>query len=111
MRIEVRRALDSMRLRRKLSLLDVAVILDLLRGVVGPLDEIRIQPSILERAASAFPAVLGALDAIHLATALLWVQEKSEALTFLTHDRQLAVVAAACGLDVGPEPILPLRER
>jgi hypothetical protein len=41
------------------------------------------------------------LDAIHLATALLWAEHAGE-IVFLTHDRQLATAARACGLAVHP---------
>ena len=60
--------------------------------------------AVLHRAADPFPTVLGTRDAIHLASALLWMEEKGEPLTFLTHDAQLAIAARACGLDVETEP-------
>jgi len=55
---------------------------------------------ILRRAAVPFAAPIGALDAIHLATAMVWIEEKSEPLTLLTHDRQLATCAQATGIQV-----------
>jgi hypothetical protein len=42
------------------------------------------------------------LDAIHLATALLWDEQAGE-IVFLTLDRQLANAARACGLTVYPD--------
>jgi len=60
--------------------------------------------AVLNRAADPFPTVLGTLDAIHLASALLWIEEKGEALTLVTHDQQLAIAARACGLDVQTDP-------
>ena len=42
------------------------------------------------------------LDAIHLATALLWEEHAGE-IVFLTHDGQLANAARACGLTVYPD--------
>jgi predicted nucleic acid-binding protein len=56
---------------------------------------------VLSRAGAAFPAPLGTLDALHLATALLW-QERSDGgeLAFATHDAGLAVAARASGLAV-----------
>ena len=46
------------------------------------------------------PTEIGTLDAIHLATALLWKELESENLTMATHDAALAVAAVACGLPV-----------
>ena len=109
--IEGRRTLDRLRAGGKMSDLDVAVAADLLRRATAQFEEVRLQRAILERAASRFPTELGTLDAIHLATALSWVGEKDQSLTFLTHDRRLAIAAQASGLDVGPEPILSFRER
>ena len=54
---------------------------------------------VLERAAEPFPTLVGSLDAIHLASALL-VREQYDELLFATHDRQLAVAARAMGLSV-----------
>jgi len=74
---------------------------ELLRAGSALLDELRVvrfQPAILRRAAGHFPTAIGALDAIHLATALLWEEDTDDRLTFLTHDRQLRSAAQACGL-------------
>jgi hypothetical protein len=38
-----------------------------------------------------------------LATVLVWIEDRGEPLTFLTHDRQLANAARAGGLHVLPE--------
>ena len=44
------------------------------------------------------PTELGTLDAIHLATALLWKELTREELTMATHDGALALAAQAHGL-------------
>jgi hypothetical protein len=46
------------------------------------------------------PTELGTLDAIHLATALLWTEMTGEHLTMATHDEALAIAAQAYGLPV-----------
>ena len=43
---------------------------------------------------------LEALDAIHLATALIWSETRGDDLLLLTHNRQLAIAARACGFEV-----------
>jgi len=55
---------------------------------------------VLERAAGYFATPLGALDAIHLATALLWREQTGSELVFLTYDQELAAAARASGLEV-----------
>jgi hypothetical protein len=53
---------------------------------------------VLSRAAQPFPTPLGTLDAVHLATALLWRETRGEDLVMATHDRDLALAARASGL-------------
>jgi len=43
---------------------------------------------------------LGTLDAIHLATALLWKERAGKAVAMATHDVALAMAAKATGLPV-----------
>lgn len=104
MRIEVRRTLDRMRLKGRIADSDLANQTIFLRTLTARFEEIELQPAVLERAASPLPTELGTLDAIHLASAVLWMEDHGEPLTFLTHDRQLGIAAAACGLDVLPRP-------
>lgn len=54
---------------------------------------------VLERASEPFPTMLGSLDAIHLASALLIRQEFGE-LGFATHDDELGIAAQATGFPV-----------
>ena len=104
LRVEACRTLDRLRVRGKLSDSELAERLAALRDLMSRFDEAPLQPSVLQRAAAAFPTALGTLDAIHLATALLWVESRAEPLVFLTHDMELAVAARACGLDVKTSP-------
>ena len=46
------------------------------------------------------PIALGSLDAIHLASALLWTELGDGAAVMATHDRTLAQAAKASGLGV-----------
>ena len=55
---------------------------------------------ILARAAQPLPTALGTLDAIHLATALLWKEQAGQDLSMATHDVALAMAAKASGLRV-----------
>jgi hypothetical protein len=43
---------------------------------------------------------LGTLDALHLATALVWRERIRQTLVMATHDSSLALAARSFGLDV-----------
>lgn len=102
LRVETLRSLDRLRLQVTLPAeqLLIAEKMALLRSILVSLERVPLHAEVLERAASPLPTVLGTLDAIHLATALLWTEDHQEPLTFLTHDRELALAARACGLEV-----------
>jgi hypothetical protein len=53
---------------------------------------------VLARAAQPFPTALGALDAIHLATGLLWREPAGTDIVMAAHDHALATEARACGV-------------
>ena len=42
--------------------------------------------------------VLRALDAIHIATAMLWQQQETEELVIFSFDKQMQICAKACGI-------------
>lgn len=54
----------------------------------------------LARAAQPMPTELSTLDAIHLATALLWRERATAELVMATHDAALGTAARAFGLRV-----------
>ena len=56
--------------------------------------------TILDRAAQPMPTELGMLDAIHLATALLWRDLTHADVVVATHDTALALGAQAYGFRV-----------
>jgi len=104
LRIEVFRGLDRLRHTRELTLEQLAEGYAVLPNILEALQQVPLSAAVLNRAASTFPTPLGTLDAIHLSTALLWIEDNGEPLTFLTHDRQLAIAARACGLEVKTTP-------
>jgi hypothetical protein len=53
----------------------------------------------LTRASEPLPTPLGTLDALHLATALVWRERTGQALTMATHDRDLALAARLFGIE------------
>jgi predicted nucleic acid-binding protein len=98
--VECLRTLDRLRLRGAVS---DDVLASLREGAYRLLDAIDlVEPSrpVLARAAQPFPTSLGSLDAIHLATALLWAESERTELVFATHDATLGLGARASGFRV-----------
>lgn len=61
---------------------------------------ITITPGVLSRASQALPTPLRTLDAVHLASALMWQEAEAIDLGLATHDGALAQAGRACGLTV-----------
>ena len=72
--------------------------------LVTKLEIIQITESVLNLSESSFSLPLGSLDAIHLASAILWHQKYREQIPFLTHDRELAIEAISHGFEVHGAP-------
>jgi predicted nucleic acid-binding protein len=68
--------------------------------LIGSLELVEIDWAVLDRAAQPMPTELGTLDAIHLATALVWKDLTHSELIMATHDAALALGAQAYGLPV-----------
>jgi uncharacterized protein len=98
-RIEALRTLDRMRLRDRLDDQAVAGRRAVILEAIDAMELVRLEPSILSRAAEPFPTSLGTLDAVHLATALA-VREQVDGLVLATHDERLGLGALAMGLPV-----------
>ena len=95
--VECLRTLDR-RLRQ--GLLDPEELADrrgLVLRLLERMDRVDVSPAVLRRAADPFPTPLGTLDAIHLATAVLWREGRTDAPVLVTHDGQLATAARATG--------------
>jgi predicted nucleic acid-binding protein len=94
------RTLDRVRLRVNLSDTEVARRRATILAVIDSLELVEIDSSVLDRAAQPMPTELGTLDAIHLASALLWKDAFGADPVMATHDKALALAAQAHGLKV-----------
>ena len=94
------RTLDRLRLRAHLADAEVAKRRATILALVASLEVVDIDAIVLDRAAQPMPTELGTLDAIHLATALLWKEMTQADLVMATHDAALALGAQAHGLPV-----------
>mgnify|MGYP001765734244 CR=1 FL=1 len=97
---ECLRTLDRLRLARGLPDGEIAVRRE---AVIDILDSFTlVEPTwpVIRRASQPMPTSLGTLDAIHLATALLWQEQEGTRITMATHDSALALAARAQGMRV-----------
>jgi len=98
--IECLRTLDRLRIRKRLPDAELASRRSAALTYFASFELIDLDNNVLERAQQPMPTELGTLDAIHLASALLWREFNNEGLTVATHDRALALAAQAHGLPV-----------
>ena len=103
-RVECLRTADRYRLVNSEGDDVFSVRLELIHKAIDRLELVRITPEVLQRASQPFPTSLGTLDAIHLATCLLFqeraLSRSDKDIVFCTHDKLLARAALSMGLDV-----------
>ena len=102
--VECLRTLDRLRVSERLSDEAIALRREAVFRLLESMEIIDLTRPILTRASQPLPTVLGTLDAIHLATALLWKEGTREDLVMATHDTALAVAARASGFRVVGTP-------
>ena len=99
--IECQRVLQRERMEAHLDDQQYCESLVLLETILDSLYLIECGPAVKRRAAGPFPTVIGTLDAIHLASAILWEEaEQNSDFSLLTYDKQLALCARALGVRV-----------
>jgi predicted nucleic acid-binding protein len=98
--VECLRTLDRLRLRADLPDEELAARREAVYRLTEEMELVEPSGAVLSRASQPMPTPLGTLDAIHLATALLWRERGSPDLIMATHDAALGVAARACGLRV-----------
>ena len=100
LKLEMKRAVDRLRLEGKLDDKTRAEVGSQIDEICSAVYLIPLQDIILERAGQSFPSIIGTLDALHLATALMIREQKNLKLTFLTHDIQLGLAAQSMSFSV-----------
>lgn len=98
--VECLRTLDRLRIRGGISDEDLAVRRETVFRLTEELEVVELGTVVLSRASQPFPTPLGTLDAIHLATALLWRERGAKDLVLATHDVALGTAGRACGFRV-----------
>jgi predicted nucleic acid-binding protein len=98
--VECLRTLDRLRISERHSDEAIAERREAVYRLMESIEVVEVGRAVLARASQPLPTVLGTLDAIHLATALLWKERTSSDVVMATHDTALAVAAKATGLRV-----------
>lgn len=98
--VECLRTLDRLRLAAGLDDQEIAVRREAVFRLVEAIEIVDPTRTVLTRASQPLPTALGTLDAVHLASALLWKERSGVELVMATHDEALAVAAQATGLRV-----------
>lgn len=98
-RLESLRTIDRARIIAGLNDDEVARRRGAVLEAIETFSLVPVSSAILERAADPFPTLIGSLDAVHLASAML-VRAQFDALLFATHDVRLGTAARAIGFSV-----------
>jgi predicted nucleic acid-binding protein len=98
--VESARTIDRLRLQGSLSADEAASRLRAVNEWLEAIDLVLLRPPVLGRASEPLPMALGTLDAVHLATALIWRDRMGPLSTMATHDAALATAARAFGFEV-----------
>jgi len=103
-RVESLRTLDRLRLRAPLPDAEVARRRGTILRLLDSFELVEVDSFVLDRASQSMPTELGTLDAIHLATSLLWREEHKGEIVMATHDGALAIAAQSHGFMVVGHP-------
>jgi predicted nucleic acid-binding protein len=98
--LEVRRVIDRLRLNATLDDNGIAYAQQALTRLERSIGQISLTRRVMRRAALPMPTSVKTLDAIHLASALLFQERIGDTLVFATHDVQQATGARALGFEV-----------
>lgn len=98
--VECLRTIDRFRMEHGLSDEDHARRRSAVYAIIDEIDIVEITRPVLSRASQPMPTVVGTLDAIHLATVLLWSEQSAGKLIVATHDGALGRAAEAFGFEV-----------
>jgi predicted nucleic acid-binding protein len=98
--VEAARTIDRLRLQGSLSATEAADRSRIVSEWLEAIDLVLMRPSVMSRASDPMPMPLGTLDAMHLASALIWRDRVGSLPMMATHDAMLGTAARAFGFDV-----------
>lgn len=98
--VEAARTVDRLRLSGTFTTDQASETQHIVTGWLDTMDLVLLRAPVLIRASQPLPSHLGTLDALHLASALVWQDRMNETLVFATHDGALGLAARAYGFEV-----------
>ena len=98
--VECLSTLDRLRLLETVADDQIAARREAIYRLLESVEVVEPTRPILARASQPMPAALGTLDAIHLATALVWRERTGENLVLATHNSALGLAGRASGVHV-----------
>lgn len=98
--VESARTIDRLRLQGALTVEEAAARLRAVTEWLEAIDLVLVRAPVLRRASEPLPTPLGTVDAIHLATALIWRERMGALPAMATHDTALGLAARTFGFDV-----------
>jgi predicted nucleic acid-binding protein len=98
--VESARTIDRLRSQGALTMEEATERIRVVNEWLEAVDLVLLRPPVLSRAGEPMPIPVGTLDAIHLATALIWRDRLGPLPQIVTHDAALGAAARAFGFDV-----------
>jgi predicted nucleic acid-binding protein len=98
--VESARTIDRLRLQGALTVEEAAARRRVVNDWLEAVDLVLLRPLVLGRASEPLPTPLGTLDAIHLASALIWRERMGPLPLVATHDTALGLAAQTFGFEV-----------
>jgi predicted nucleic acid-binding protein len=98
--VESARTIDRLRIQGTLTAQEAAERVRAVNEWLEAIDLVLLRPTVLSRGSEPMPLPVGTLDAIHLATALIWRDRVGPLPEMATHDTTLGAAARAFGFDV-----------
>ncbi len=98
--VESARTIDRLRLQGSLTAEEAAARARAVTDWLEAIDLVLLRPPVLSRASEPLPMPLGTLDALHLATALIWRDRVGPLPMMATHDTALGLAARSFGFEV-----------
>jgi predicted nucleic acid-binding protein len=98
--VESARTIDRLRTQGALTMDEAAERIGVINEWLEAVDLVLLRSQVLSRASEPMALPIGTLDAIHLATALIWRDRMGPLPQMMTHDAALGAAARAFGFDV-----------
>lgn len=98
--VEGARTIDRLRIQGSLTPDEAAERIRTVNEWLEAIDLVLLRPAVLSRASEPMPLAIGTLDAIHLATALVWRDRMGPLPQIATHDTTLGTAARVFGFEV-----------